>query len=83
MYMGGTDMQKVPVGIIMTRMPNIVYVEKEDLAYLAAQRIIEHEVDSLPVIEKTCECSKESVKIIGKVSKTNITKLFVSLADNK
>lgn len=83
MYMGGTDMQKVPVGIIMTRMPNIVCVEKQDLAYLAAQRIIEHEVDSLPVIEKSCEDSKETIKIVGKVSKTNITKLFVSLADSK
>ena len=26
---------------------------------------------------------KETIKIVGKVSKTNITKLFVSLADSK
>ena len=29
---GNTDIHKVPVGIIMTRMPNIVFVEKEDTA---------------------------------------------------
>jgi CBS domain-containing protein len=77
--MGGTDIHKVPVGIIMTRMPNIIFVEKEDSAYLVAQKIMEHEVDSLPVVERVFDGNKESYKIIGKVSKTNITKLFVDL----
>ncbi|GLC32257.1 helix-turn-helix transcriptional regulator [Clostridium omnivorum] len=80
--MGGTDIHKVPVGIIMTRMPNIVYIEKEDSAYLAAQRIIEHEVDSLPVVERAFDGSKEAFTIVGKVSKTNITRLFVKLGEN-
>jgi CBS domain-containing protein len=79
--MGGTDMQQVPVGVIMTRMPNIIYVEPEDLAYVSAKKIIEHEVDSLPVVEKVQEGNKELYKIVGKVSKTNITKLFVKLGD--
>ncbi|MBC2579236.1 helix-turn-helix transcriptional regulator [Clostridium sp. DJ247] len=77
--MGGTDMHKVPVGIIMTRMPNIIFVEKEDTAYSAAQKIMEHEVDSLPVIEKSIVGDREVLKIIGKVSKTNITRLFVKM----
>jgi CBS domain-containing protein len=80
---GSTDIHKVPVGIIMTRMPNIVFVEAEDNVYLVAQRIIDHEVDSLPVIERTFDGSKETLKIIGKVSKTSITKLFVVLGQNK
>lgn len=80
--MGGTDMHKVPVGVIMTRMPNIVFVEKEDAVYLAAQRIMEHEVDSLPVVERVFNNSKENLKIVGKISKTNITKLFVKLGEN-
>lgn len=80
---GGTDIHKVPVGIIMTRMPNIIFVEKEDSAYLVAQRIIEREVDSLPVIERIFNDGKEAYKVIGKVSKTNITKLFVRLGENE
>ncbi|KZL93897.1 helix-turn-helix transcriptional regulator [Clostridium magnum] len=82
MAIGGTDMHKVPVGIIMTRMPNIIFVEKEDTAYLVAQKIMEHEVDSLPVIERTFNGSKEVLKIVGKVSKTNITRLFVKMGGN-
>jgi len=49
--MGNTDVHKVPVGIIMTRMPNIVTVRDTDSSYDAAKKIIEHEVDSLPVVE--------------------------------
>ena len=83
MAMGGTDMHKVPVGIIMTRMPNIIFVEQEDTAYLAAKKIMEHEVDSLPVIERIVDETKETFKIIGKVSKTNITRLFVKMGENR
>lgn len=78
---GGSDMHTVPVGIIMTRMPNIVIVEQEDLAITAAQKIIEHEVDCLPVVEKNVVEDKEIYKIIGKVSKTTITKLFVKVTN--
>ncbi|MCX7694544.1 MAG: helix-turn-helix transcriptional regulator [Caloramator sp.] len=82
--MGNSDMHKVPVGIIMTRMPNIITVTDEDLAFDAAKKIIEHEVDSLPVVEKVIqEDGKELYKITGKVSKTNITKLFVKLGEGK
>ncbi len=80
--MGGTDMHKVPVGIIMTRMPNIVFVEKSDNAYLSAHKIMEHEVDSLPVVEKSFNGTKEVLRIVGKVSKTNITRLFVKMGEN-
>ncbi|MDD3223861.1 MAG: helix-turn-helix transcriptional regulator [Clostridium sp.] len=79
---GGTDLHEVPVGVIMTRMPNIVCVKAEDLAYTSAKKIIEHEVDSLPVVEKSEKEGKEIYKIIGKVSKTNITRLLVKLGGN-
>ncbi|MHC6179134.1 helix-turn-helix transcriptional regulator [Clostridium sp. JNZ X4-2] len=81
---GSTDMHKIPVGIIMTRMPNIIFVEKDDVAYMAAKKIMEHEVDSLPVVEKSRdESNNEVLKIVGKVSKTNITRLFVKIGENK
>lgn len=78
--LGSTDIHKVPVGIIMTRMPNIITVSDTDSAYDAARKIIDHEVDSLPVVEKTnSDDGKEHFVITGKISKTNITKLFVNL----
>lgn len=80
---GGTDIHKVPVGVIMTRMPNIICASVDDNAYDLAKKIIEHEIDSIPVVETlNSEDGKEQVRIIGKVSKTNITKLFVKLGSN-
>ncbi|SFC63061.1 helix-turn-helix transcriptional regulator [Clostridium uliginosum] len=77
---GGTDIHKVPVGVIMTRMPNIICANKNDNAYNLAKKIIEHEIDSIPIVESLEKLDdKEQFKIIGKVSKTNITKLFVKL----
>lgn len=82
---GGTDIHKVPVGVIMTRMPNIVYGFPDDSAYTLAKKIIEHEIDSIPIVEKACESDngKVNLKIVGKISKTNITKLFVNLGEAK
>jgi DeoR family transcriptional regulator, catabolite repression regulator len=80
---GGTDIHKVPVGVIMTRMPNIICGYAEDSAYSLAKKIIEHEIDSIPIVEKVENSTNEKnqFKIIGKISKTNITKLFVKLGE--
>ncbi|OOM75095.1 transcriptional repressor CcpN [Clostridium puniceum] len=79
---GGTDIHKVPVGVIMTRMPNIICANKDDNAYDLAKKIIEHEIDSIPVVETVKRTDgRDQMKIIGKVSKTNITKLFVKLGE--
>lgn len=81
---GGTDIHKVPVGVIMTRMPNIVCAFSEESAYSVAKKIIEHEIDSIPIVEKVSDKleGKEQFKIVGKISKTNITKLFVKLGES-
>lgn len=81
--MGGPDKNNVPVGMIMTRMPNIVTVKDTETALEAAIKIIEHEVDSLPVVEEVLEDDKKHLRITGKVSKTNITRLLVDLARMK
>lgn len=76
---GNHDIHKIPVAMIMTRMPNIIYTYGYETIYKAALRIIEHEVDSLPVVEKfTDENNSEKFKITGKISKTNITQIFVN-----
>lgn len=78
---GGGDINKMPVGMIMTRTPNVITVSKEDDVILASKKIIEHEVDSIPVVEINEEDSN-NVKVIGRLSKTNITKLFLDIVDN-
>lgn len=76
---GNADIHKIPVGIIMTRMPNIVTVTPEESAYDAARKIVDHQVDALPVVRIVENESPVKYKVVGKVTKTTITKLFVEL----
>lgn len=79
--MGGTDINKIPVGLIMTRMPNIIVAYPYETALEAAIKIIDHEVDSLPVVEKEKVQGKEYYKVVGRISKTNLTKVLVELGN--
>ncbi|MDR5657994.1 helix-turn-helix transcriptional regulator [Serpentinicella sp. ANB-PHB4] len=77
---GGVDMNKMPVGMIMTRKP-IITITQEENVMIAANKIIENEIDSLPVVELSDDDNKTKTKynVIGRISKSNITKLFVEL----
>lgn len=78
---GGSDLHQVPIGVIMTRMPNIIYVTQEDSVLSAAIKLIEHEIDGLPVVEHI-DGDKKNLKVIGRITKTTITRLFVELGNN-
>lgn len=74
---GTQDLNKIPVHMIMTRMPNIAYCTEADSLINAAKKLIEREIDSMPVvIEK-----EEGLEVIGRLTKTNITRAFISLAE--
>lgn len=74
---GSQDLNKIPVNIIMTRMPNIAYCEKKDSLILAAKKLIDREIDSLPVVNET----EEGLEIVGRLTKTSVTRAFISLAE--
>lgn len=80
--LGSRDIQKLPVGVIMTRMPNIITVEPEESVWVAAKKLIAHEVDAVPVVRGPVDnSSKQGMEVIGRLSKTNITRLFVELGE--
>ena len=61
----------------MTRMPNIIYCEENDEIVEVVKKLIEHQIDSLPVLKIKEVRGKKVYKIVGRVTKTNITKLFL------
>lgn len=72
---GKIDLEKTPLSLIMTRMPNIVGIFPDESMYEAAKKINEHHVDALPVYEM----EEGKYKVIGRVTKTNITRLVMEL----
>jgi len=75
---GNQDLNKIPVHMIMTRMPNITYCLKEDTLFEVAKKLMNRQIDSLPVVKER----KEGLEVIGRITKTNITRAFLSLADD-
>ncbi|HHZ7295118.1 TPA: helix-turn-helix transcriptional regulator [Staphylococcus aureus] len=72
----GTDIHKVPISVNMTRMPNVTYLEESELVIYAADRMIEKEIDSIPIVRKK---DNQKYEVIGRISKTTIAKLLVAL----
>ncbi|TYO97276.1 helix-turn-helix transcriptional regulator [Desulfallas thermosapovorans] len=80
--LGGQDIHKLPVGVIMTRMPNVVYVESDASVLEAARKLITHEVDALPVVRQVKgKDDHKDLEVVGRFSKTNVTRLFVELGE--
>jgi len=79
--LGQADIHKMPISIIMTRMPNIITANLDDTVVEVVRKIVEHEVDSLPVVKCFLDQSgEERLEVVGKISKTNIARLFLDLA---
>src|SRR5699024_7057419 len=74
---GKQELGSIPVHIIMTRMPNIAVCKKDDLLIDVAKKLIDRQIDALPIVKET----EAGYEVIGRITKTNITKAFVALGD--
>jgi len=72
--MGKQDLEALPIGIIMTRMPNVTTCTAEDSMLEIANKLISKQIDGLPVVKKD---DNGEYDVIGRITKTNITKAFV------
>lgn len=72
---GNQELDAIPVHIIMTRMPNITVCYRNNLLIDAAKKLIDKQIDGLPVLKE----SEKGFEIVGRITKTTITKVFVEL----
>lgn len=72
---GNHDLHKIAVHIIMTRMPNIAVCRPDDLLIESAKLLIDKEIDGVPVVKDI----DGGLQVLGRITKTNITKAFVEL----
>jgi CBS domain-containing protein len=75
---GKQELNALPVNIIMTRMPNIAMCTRDDLLIDVAKKLIERQIDAMPVVKGT----DAGYEVIGRVTKTNIAKALVALAED-
>mgnify|MGYP001478594217 CR=1 FL=1 len=79
--LGRQDLETIPINIIMTRMPNITVCFKDDLLIDVANKLIEKQIDGVPVVKETDD--RSGYEVIGRVTKTNMTKALVDLATDE
>lgn len=73
--LGNQELNSLPVHIIMTRMPNITICTPNDQLIEAAKKLIDKQIDGLPVVKEM----DDGLQVVGRITKTNITKAFVEL----
>ncbi|MCH4072231.1 CBS domain-containing protein [Pseudoramibacter sp.] len=83
--MGRDDLSKMPISMVMTPRSKMIYAKPEDTVLTAAEKLLKFEVDCLPVGHMLTdpESGEERFEVEGRVSKTNIVRIFVCLGDKK
>lgn len=74
---GQNDPKTMPISMIMTPVSKMISCTAEDSVVEAAQRMIDYEVDCLPVVERGEDDGRRRYKVLGRISKTTVTKLFL------
>ncbi len=72
---GKQELATLPVDIIMTRMPNITMCKKDDPLLDVAEKLIERQIDAIPVVKE----KGAGFEVIGRITKTNVTEALVSI----
>jgi CBS domain-containing protein len=80
---GKQNLQEIPLSIVMSRMPNIVTCQSEESLYDVAKRLIHNQIDSIPVVTPIETESVMRYQVIGRITKTSITKAFVELGQEE
>lgn len=76
---GNQELTTLPVNIIMTRMPNLTICYREDLLIDVAKKLIDKQIDSIPVVKDV----DNDYEVIGRITKTNITRALVTLTEDQ
>lgn len=77
------DLRETPVVMVMTPLSKIIVAEPDESAAAAARRMIDNEIDCLPVVKSVDGAERRLYEVVGRVTKTNCTRLLVDLAEGK
>lgn len=81
--MGNRDLQKVPVKVLMTGMAKMLMTDPEESVLTAAKKLVDGEIDGLPVVRSIGSGDEKTYEVVGRLTKTNITRLLVEMGQGK
>ncbi len=81
--MGSRDLQKIPVQVLMTGMSKMIITDPDEPILAAAKKLVDGEIDSLPVVRPMGTADEKAFEVVGRLTKTNITRLLVEMGQGK
>ena len=76
------NMKTIPVVMAMTPLSKMVIAFPDTTVSSAARKVIDNQIDSLPVVRCVNEKTKD-YEVVGRITKTNFTRLFVDIAEGR
>ncbi|GAA0362660.1 CBS domain-containing protein [Bacillus horti] len=81
---GRQELEVIPVSVIMTRMPNLILTFPDESLHAAATKLIQFQIDALPVVKPLAsDSAAQKYEIVGRITKTSITKAYVELGSEE
>ena len=75
-------MKTIPVVMAMTPISKMVMAFPDTKVSSAARKVIDNQIDSLPVV-RCVDAKIKGYKVVGRITKTNFTRLFVDIAEGR
>ncbi len=79
---GDADIHKLPISVVMSRMPNIIVTRPEESFYMASRKLVDCKVDALPVVIEEKVNNATRLKVVGRFSKTTLANSMVSFCSD-
>jgi CBS domain-containing protein len=81
--LGNPAAASIPINMVMTRLPRIVSVGPDDTLWEAAHKMLEHQVGGLPVVRPATEGEgRGKLEVVGRITKTSMTRVLIDLASD-
>lgn len=74
------DLNKLPIIMTMTPLSKMVFTTQDEPITSAIRKIIDNEIDGLPVVK---QLDNKKFEIVGRLTKTNLTRLLLDLSERK
>lgn len=70
----------MPISVNMSRMPNLTYLEEDELIIYAADQMIEKEIDSIPIVKNK---GNNKYQVTGRISKQQLQNYLYHYLKNR
>ena len=64
-------------------MPKMIMTDPEEPILAAAKKLVDGEIDGLPVVRLIGSEEEKAFEVVGRLTKTNITRLLVEMGQGK